>query len=109
MRLVVQVPCLNEEETLPAVLSTIPTSIPGIDEILVLITDDGSTDRTIEVAQAHGGAGDERGGLRFVAGARHDDPLQVARREREGRRHQAFTRRKTSATTSCSVRSPVAR
>ena len=54
MRLVVQVPCLNEEETLPAVLSSIPTSIPGIDEILVLIIDDGSTDRTIEVAQEHG-------------------------------------------------------
>ncbi len=54
MRLVVQVPCLNEEETLPAVLSTIPQQIPGIDEILVLIIDDGSTDRTIEVAKAHG-------------------------------------------------------
>ena len=54
MRLVVQVPCLNEQETLPAVLSSIPTSIPGIDEILVLIIDDGSTDRTIEVAQEHG-------------------------------------------------------
>ena len=54
MRLVVQVPCLNEEETLPAVLSTIPKEIPGVDEILVLIIDDGSTDRTIEVAQEHG-------------------------------------------------------
>ncbi len=50
----VQVPCLNEEETLPLVLSTIPEAIPGIDEILVLIVDDGSTDRTVEVAQAHG-------------------------------------------------------
>ncbi|HUR14118.1 MAG TPA: glycosyltransferase family 2 protein, partial [Mycobacteriales bacterium] len=54
VRLVVQVPCLNEEETLPAVLSTIPRSIPGIDEIIVLIIDDGSTDRTIEVAREHG-------------------------------------------------------
>ncbi len=54
MRLVVQVPCLNEEETLPAVLSTIPTEIPGIDEIIVLIIDDGSTDRTVEVAKEHG-------------------------------------------------------
>jgi glycosyltransferase involved in cell wall biosynthesis len=54
MRLVVQIPCLNEEDTLPAVLSTIPRQIDGIDEILVLIIDDGSTDRTIEVAQAHG-------------------------------------------------------
>lgn len=54
MRLVVQVPCLNEEETLPAVLSTIPKQIDGIDEIIVLIIDDGSTDRTVEVAQSHG-------------------------------------------------------
>jgi glycosyltransferase involved in cell wall biosynthesis len=54
VRLVVQVPCLNEEETLPAVLSTIPREIPGIDEIIVLIIDDGSTDRTVEVAQEHG-------------------------------------------------------
>ena len=54
MRLVVQVPCLNEQETLPAVLSSIPLEIPGIDEIIVLVIDDGSTDRTIEVAQAYG-------------------------------------------------------
>jgi glycosyltransferase involved in cell wall biosynthesis len=54
VRLVVQVPCLNEEETLPAVLSTIPREIPGIDEIIVLIIDDGSTDRTVEVAHEHG-------------------------------------------------------
>ena len=54
MRLVVQVPCLNEEETLGMVLSTIPKEIPGISEIIVLIIDDGSTDRTVEVAKAHG-------------------------------------------------------
>ena len=54
MRLVVQVPCLNEEQTLPAVLSSIPTSIPGIDEVVVLVIDDGSTDRTVEVAREHG-------------------------------------------------------
>jgi glycosyltransferase involved in cell wall biosynthesis len=51
---VVQVPCLNEEATLAAVLDTIPKQIPGIDEIIVLIIDDGSTDRTVEVAQQHG-------------------------------------------------------
>ncbi len=49
-----QVPCLNEEQTLPAVLSSIPTQIAGIDEIIVLIIDDGSTDRTVEVAREHG-------------------------------------------------------
>ncbi|MDT0201187.1 glycosyltransferase family 2 protein [Nocardioides sp. AE5] len=54
MRIVVQVPCLNEEETLPSVLQAIPDSIPGVDEILVLVIDDGSTDRTSEVARAHG-------------------------------------------------------
>ena len=54
MKLVVQVPCLNEEETLPSVLETIPTQIPGIDEIVILVVDDGCTDRTVEVARAHG-------------------------------------------------------
>lgn len=54
MRLVVQIPCLNEEQTLPSVLSTIPKEIPGVDEIIVLVIDDGSTDRTIEVAREHG-------------------------------------------------------
>ena len=54
VRLVVQIPCLNEEQTLPAVLRSIPATIPGIDEIIVLVIDDGSTDRTVEVARAHG-------------------------------------------------------
>src|SRR6476469_10098827 len=54
MRLVVQIPCLNEEDTLPLVLSTIPKSIPGVDKITVLIIDDGSTDRTVEVAKEYG-------------------------------------------------------
>lgn len=54
MKLVVQVPCLNEESTLPRVLESIPTEIAGIDEIVVLVIDDGSTDRTVEVAQEHG-------------------------------------------------------
>ncbi|GAB7004489.1 glycosyltransferase family 2 protein [Nocardioides sp. AN3] len=54
MKLVVQIPCLNEEETLPAVLESIPKAIPGIDEIVILIVDDGCSDRTVEVARAHG-------------------------------------------------------
>lgn len=54
LKLVVQVPCLNEEETLPLVLDSIPKQIEGIDEIVVLIIDDGSTDRTVEVAREHG-------------------------------------------------------
>lgn len=54
MKVFVQVPCLNEEETLALVLDSIPRSIPGIDELHVLVIDDGSTDRTVEVARAHG-------------------------------------------------------
>jgi glycosyltransferase involved in cell wall biosynthesis len=54
MKLVVQIPCLNEEQTLPLVLSSIPRRIDGIDEIEILIIDDGSSDRTLEVAKAHG-------------------------------------------------------
>jgi glycosyltransferase involved in cell wall biosynthesis len=54
MKLIVMIPCLNEEATLPLVLETIPERIEGVDSIEVLIIDDGCTDRTIEVAQAMG-------------------------------------------------------
>ncbi len=54
MKLVVQIPCLNEEKTLPLVLESIPKKIKGINEIVVLIIDDGSTDKTIEVAKHYG-------------------------------------------------------
>lgn len=54
MRLFVQIPCLNEEETLPLVLASIPRTIEGIDEVEILVIDDGSTDRTVEVARALG-------------------------------------------------------
>ena len=54
MKLIVQIPCFNEEETLPETVADIPRQIPGIDVVEILIIDDGSTDRTIEVAREHG-------------------------------------------------------
>jgi glycosyltransferase involved in cell wall biosynthesis len=54
MKLIVQIPCHNEQETLPAVLADIPRRIDGVDKVEVLVIDDGSTDRTVEVAREHG-------------------------------------------------------
>jgi len=54
LKLVIQIPCLNEEDTLPATLRDLPKSIPGVDEIQILIVDDGSTDRTVEIAREMG-------------------------------------------------------
>jgi hypothetical protein len=50
VKLIVQIPCLNEEGTLPATLATIPRHIPGIESIEILVIDDGSTDATVETA-----------------------------------------------------------
>jgi glycosyltransferase involved in cell wall biosynthesis len=54
MKLIIQVPCLNEEETLPQALEELPRRVPGFDEVEWLVIDDGSTDRTAEVARASG-------------------------------------------------------
>jgi glycosyltransferase involved in cell wall biosynthesis len=54
MKLIVQIPCLNEEATLPETLRAIPRSIPGLDAVEVLVIDDGSSDDTSLVARAHG-------------------------------------------------------
>ncbi|HAQ43306.1 MAG: glycosyl transferase [Acidimicrobiaceae bacterium] len=54
MRLVIQIPCLNEAETLPTTLEDLPRAVKGFDDVLWVVIDDGSTDRTAEVAKAHG-------------------------------------------------------
>ena len=53
-KLIIQIPCLNEADTLPATLADLPTSVPGIDVIEILVIDDGSRDGTADVARAHG-------------------------------------------------------
>ncbi len=54
VKLVVQIPCLNEAKTLPLVLQSIPKRIPGVSKVVVLVIDDGSSDRTVAVAKKHG-------------------------------------------------------
>lgn len=54
MKLIIQIPCYNEEETLPVTLADLPREVPGVDEVEWLIIDDGSRDATAEVARAHG-------------------------------------------------------
>lgn len=54
MKLVIQIPCLNEEKSLPVTLEALPKHIDGIDEIEVLVIDDGSTDNTVDVAKRAG-------------------------------------------------------
>jgi glycosyltransferase involved in cell wall biosynthesis len=54
MKLIIQIPCLNEEETLPRVLSELPRDVAGFDRVEWLVIDDGSTDGTVEVARAGG-------------------------------------------------------
>src|ERR687884_1677057 len=54
MKLIIQIPCWDEEEQLPRTLADLPRDVSGVDSVEWLIVDDGSTDRTIEVAKAHG-------------------------------------------------------
>ena len=54
MKLIIQIPCLNEAETLPIALADLPREVEGFDTVEWLIIDDGSTDNTAEVARANG-------------------------------------------------------
>ncbi|MDA8018275.1 MAG: glycosyltransferase family 2 protein [Thermoanaerobaculia bacterium] len=54
MKVIIQIPCLNEAKTLPATLAALPRELPGVDSVEWLVIDDGSTDDTAAVARAHG-------------------------------------------------------
>jgi glycosyltransferase involved in cell wall biosynthesis len=54
MKLIIQIPCFNEEHQLPVTLAALPRAVPGFDTVEWLIVDDGSTDGTIDVARAGG-------------------------------------------------------
>jgi len=54
MKLIIQIPCYNEEAQLPLTLGRLPRRVEGFDTVEWLIIDDGSTDRTVETARAHG-------------------------------------------------------
>jgi glycosyltransferase involved in cell wall biosynthesis len=54
VKLIIQIPCLNEEDVLPTTLAELPREVEGFETVEWLVIDDGSTDRTSEVARAHG-------------------------------------------------------
>ena len=54
MKLIIQIPCYNEAETLPETLNNLPHNIDGVDQIETLVIDDGSDDNTPEIAYQNG-------------------------------------------------------
>lgn len=80
MKLVVQIPALNEERTIAEVIKAIPARIEGVDEIQVLVVDDGSTDRTGDLARGGGAVVvrhvEPRGvGMAFQSGIRRAEEM----------------------------------
>ena len=99
MKLIIQIPCLNEEETLPATIADLPRQIDGIDAIELLVIDDGSTDRTVEVAReqrgrAHRPADQQQGPRRRLPGRARRLPEARRRHRRQHRRRQPVQRRR---------------
>ncbi len=54
MKLIIQIPCFNEAETLPGTVRLLPRQVHGIDQVEILVVDDGSDDQTVEAARASG-------------------------------------------------------
>jgi len=77
MKLIIQIPCYNEEKTLPKVIADLPRQVDQVDTIEYLVIDDGSSDRTVEVARQLGvhhvlSMGSNRGlATAFLAGVRY--------------------------------------
>lgn len=74
MKVIIQIPCLNEEKTLPLVMKNMPKKIPGVDVVEYMIIDDGCTDNTVAVAK--------KLGVHHVV--RHDKRMGLARSFRDG-------------------------
>jgi glycosyltransferase involved in cell wall biosynthesis len=74
MKVIIQIPCLNEAETLPLVMATMPKTIPGVDVVEYQIIDDGSTDNTIAIAK--------KLGVHHIV--RHEQNMGLARSFRDG-------------------------
>jgi len=77
MKLIIQIPCYNEEETLAAVIGDLPRELAGVERIEYLVIDDGSSDRTVEVARELGvhhvlSLGSNRGCLLYTSPSPRD-------------------------------------
>ena len=99
MKLIIQIPCFNEEQTLPLVLADLPRRVAGFDVVEWLIIDDGSTDRTIEVARAGGvdhivRLTNNKGLAAGLPGGPRRVPEARRRRHRQHRRRQPVRRRR---------------